>query len=145
MLLETEWVLHNRHDVEKTAIVAALIALPNASELQFEDEHSIEEAVFILFDQCSSSRARVPCNCDTRCEGAEALGVRRGLALQRHCGRCGFLGTSRNGPVSERVSRGMSNTRSAMMLRWISSVPPAIDVAGTDSRISAMRPSCGPS
>ena len=30
-----------------------------------------------------------------------------------------------------------------MMLRWISSVPPAIDVAGTETRISAITPFIG--
>ncbi len=37
------------------------------------------------------------------------------------------------------------STRSEMMLRWISSVPPAIDPAGTLTRISAISPSIGPS
>src|SRR5205823_7052707 len=53
-------------------------------------------------------------------------------------------GTSRNGlSVSTLCSLGILSTRSEMMLRWISSVPPAIEPAGTDTRISAMTPSIG--
>ena len=50
VLLETEWVLRSRYGVTKTAIVAALNALLDASALQFEDERSIEEAVFTWKD-----------------------------------------------------------------------------------------------
>ena len=50
VLLETEWVLRSRYGVTKTAILAALNALLDASELQFEDERSIEEAVFTWKD-----------------------------------------------------------------------------------------------
>ena len=47
-------------------------------------------------------------------------------------------GRSRNG-VSRSVdgSRGRPRTRSPRMLRWISSVPPAIDCAGTETRITS--------
>ena len=54
-----------------------------------------------------------------------------------------FLGTSRKGPVSNLGSFGMPNTRSEMMLRWISSVPPAMEVAGTETKISAIVPPRG--
>ena len=50
VLLETEWVLRSRYGVTKTAILAALNALLDASALQFEDERSIEEAVFTWKD-----------------------------------------------------------------------------------------------
>lgn len=50
VLLETEWVLRSRYGVTKTAIRAALNALLDASALQFEDEPSIEEAVFTWKD-----------------------------------------------------------------------------------------------
>ena len=50
VLLETEWVLRSRYGVTKAAIVAALNALLDASALQFEDERSIEEAVFTWKD-----------------------------------------------------------------------------------------------
>ena len=43
---------------------------------------------------------------------------------------------------SEPGSFGRPSTRSPMMLRWISSVPPAIDWAGTDTSTSAITPSC---
>src|SRR6516162_9134423 len=57
-----------------------------------------------------------------------------------------FLGTSRNArSASVWGSLGRPSTRSETMLRWISSVPPAIETAGTESRISAMMPSSGPS
>ena len=55
-----------------------------------------------------------------------------------------FRGTSLNGlSVSPVRSRGIFSTRSLMMLRWISSVPPAIELAGTDTRISANNPFIG--
>jgi predicted nucleic-acid-binding protein len=50
VLLETEWVLRSRYRVTKTEIVAALSALLDAVELQFEDEPSVEEAVFTWKD-----------------------------------------------------------------------------------------------
>ena len=55
-----------------------------------------------------------------------------------------FRGTTLNGLSLSRVrSRGIFSTRSLMMLRWISSVPPAIELAGTDTRISASNPLMG--
>ena len=55
-----------------------------------------------------------------------------------------FRGTSLNGlSVSPVRSRGIFSTRSLMMLRWISSVPPAIELAGTDTRISDSNPLMG--
>jgi hypothetical protein len=59
--------------------------------------------------------------------------------------RAGFFGTSRNAPPSIRGSLGIPNTRSEIIFRWISSVPPAIDVAGTDSNTSAITPFVAPS
>ena len=50
VLLETEWVLRSRYNVAKAEIVAALSALLDAVELEFEDEPSVEEAVFIWKD-----------------------------------------------------------------------------------------------
>src|SRR4051812_46524239 len=40
-------------------------------------------------------------------------------------------------------SRGRPSTRSPRMLCWISSVPPAIDCAGTDTSTSATAPPAG--
>ena len=50
VLLETEWVLRSRYGVAKAEIVAALSALLDAVELEFEDEPSVEEAVFTWKD-----------------------------------------------------------------------------------------------
>jgi predicted nucleic-acid-binding protein len=46
VLLETEWVLRSRYNIAKAEIVAALSGLLDAVELEFEDEPSVEEAVF---------------------------------------------------------------------------------------------------
>jgi predicted nucleic-acid-binding protein len=46
VLLETEWVLRSRYNLEKSEIVAAFSGLLGAVELHFEDEHSIENALF---------------------------------------------------------------------------------------------------
>jgi predicted nucleic-acid-binding protein len=53
VLLETEWVLRSRYNVAKTEIVAALSALLGAVELEFEDEPSVEEAVFTWKDSAT--------------------------------------------------------------------------------------------
>ena len=47
--------------------------------------------------------------------------------------------------VDRAAPAGRPSTRSPTMLRWISSVPPAIDWAGTDSSTSATMPSTRPS
>ena len=50
VLLETEWVLRSRYGLAKAEIVTALSALLDAVELEFEDEPSVEEAVFTWKD-----------------------------------------------------------------------------------------------
>lgn len=50
VLLETEWVLRSRYDLLKAEIVAAISSLLETIELQFEDEASIEEALFTWKD-----------------------------------------------------------------------------------------------
>ena len=50
VLLETERVLRSRYGVAKAAIIAALSALLEARELLFEDEPSVEAAVFVWKD-----------------------------------------------------------------------------------------------
>lgn len=50
VLLETEWVLRSRYDVPKPRIVEAISGLLDATEIQFEDEPAIEEALFIWKD-----------------------------------------------------------------------------------------------
>jgi len=50
VLLEAEWVLRSRYDLSKADILAVLSSLLETSDLQFEDEPSIEEAVFTWKD-----------------------------------------------------------------------------------------------
>ena len=47
VLMETEWVLRSRYTVPKNQIIEAISGLLNATDIQFEDEPSIEEALFI--------------------------------------------------------------------------------------------------
>jgi len=46
VLLETEWVLRSRYELAKPDIVAAFSSLLDAAELAFEDEPSIEYAIY---------------------------------------------------------------------------------------------------
>jgi predicted nucleic-acid-binding protein len=46
VLLETEWVLRSRYELPKPAIVVTFSALLEASELTFEDEPSLEQALY---------------------------------------------------------------------------------------------------
>jgi len=50
VLLETEWVLRSRYSLTKTEILAAFSGLLASAELRFEDEHSIESALFAWKD-----------------------------------------------------------------------------------------------
>lgn len=50
VLLETEWVLRSRYSLSKSEILAAFSGLLASAELSFEDEHSIETALFIWKD-----------------------------------------------------------------------------------------------
>lgn len=50
VLLETEWVLRSRYGLSKSEIVAAFSGLLDSAELRFEDEPSIEEALFTWKD-----------------------------------------------------------------------------------------------
>ncbi|MDD5385072.1 MAG: type II toxin-antitoxin system VapC family toxin [Gallionella sp.] len=47
VLMETEWVLRSRYVVPKNQITEAISGLLNSTDIQFEDEPSIEEALFI--------------------------------------------------------------------------------------------------
>jgi len=47
VLMETEWVLRSRYSVSKNQIIEAISGLLDASDVQFEDEPAIEEAIFI--------------------------------------------------------------------------------------------------
>lgn len=46
VLLETEWVLRSRYEMPKAEILAAFSALLETADLAFEDEPSIETAVY---------------------------------------------------------------------------------------------------
>lgn len=50
VLMETEWVLRSRYTVPKNQIIEAISGLLNATDVQFEDEPAIEEALFIWKD-----------------------------------------------------------------------------------------------
>lgn len=47
VLLETEWVLRSRYAVSKNQIIEIFSGLLNSTDVKFEDESVIEEAVFI--------------------------------------------------------------------------------------------------
>lgn len=47
VLLETEWVLRSRYSLTKTEIIGAISALLDTTEIQFEDETNVEQALFI--------------------------------------------------------------------------------------------------
>lgn len=46
VLLETEWVLRSIYNLPKSQIIAALSGLLDATDVRFEDEPAIEEALF---------------------------------------------------------------------------------------------------
>lgn len=50
VLLETEWVLRSRYGLSKSQIIEAISGLLDASDIRFEDEPAIEEALFISKD-----------------------------------------------------------------------------------------------
>ena len=50
VLLETEWVLRSRYNLPKLSIIETISGLLDAADLGFEDEQSIEEALFIWKD-----------------------------------------------------------------------------------------------
>lgn len=47
VLMESEWVLRSRYVVPKNQIIEAISSLLDAADIQFEDEPSIEEALFM--------------------------------------------------------------------------------------------------
>jgi len=46
VLVETEWVLRSRYELNKSTILTALRGLLEARDLSFEDESAVEEALF---------------------------------------------------------------------------------------------------
>ena len=53
VLLETEWVLRSRYGLAKGAIMSTFSDLLSATEIAFEDESSIEEALYIWKDSAA--------------------------------------------------------------------------------------------
>lgn len=53
VLMEAEWVLRSRYAVPKNQIIEAISGLLDASDVQFEDEPAIEEALFIWKDSAA--------------------------------------------------------------------------------------------
>jgi predicted nucleic-acid-binding protein len=51
VLLETEWVLRSRYRLQKGEIMDAISGLLDTAEIAFEDEHAIEEALYIWKDR----------------------------------------------------------------------------------------------
>ncbi len=50
VLLETEWVLRSRYALRKIEIIGAISGLLDATDVQLEDEATIEEALFVWKD-----------------------------------------------------------------------------------------------
>jgi len=50
VILETEWVLRSRYSLSKNLIIGAISGLLDATDVQFEDEAAIEEALFVWKD-----------------------------------------------------------------------------------------------
>jgi predicted nucleic-acid-binding protein len=50
VLMETEWVLRSRYAVSKPEIIATFSRLLETNDMQFEDEATIEEALFTWKD-----------------------------------------------------------------------------------------------
>jgi predicted nucleic-acid-binding protein len=53
VLMETEWVLRSRYNLQKTQIMEAISGLLDAAEVQLEDEPAIEETLFIWKDSAA--------------------------------------------------------------------------------------------
>jgi predicted nucleic-acid-binding protein len=53
VLLETEWVLRSRYELAKAEIVTAFSALLDTADLAFEDEPSVEHAVYSWKDSAA--------------------------------------------------------------------------------------------
>jgi len=50
VILETEWILRSRYSLPKSLIIEAISGLLEATDVQFEDEPAVEEALFIWKD-----------------------------------------------------------------------------------------------
>jgi predicted nucleic-acid-binding protein len=50
VMLETEWVLRSRYDLSKAEILTVFSGLLESMEISFEDESSLEQALFLWKD-----------------------------------------------------------------------------------------------
>lgn len=54
VLLETEWALRSRYALPKNLIMTTISGLLEATDVRFEDEPSVEEALFIWKDTAAA-------------------------------------------------------------------------------------------
>jgi predicted nucleic-acid-binding protein len=47
VIMETEWVLRSRYGLSKAEIISAISGLLEATEVQIEDEATVEEAIYV--------------------------------------------------------------------------------------------------
>lgn len=81
VLLETEWVLRSRYDLDKSAISAALSGLLDSTELRVEDESSVEEALY-LWNESNSEFADCLIGARHRALGCQATATFDAKALR---------------------------------------------------------------
>ena len=53
VLLETEWVLRSRYAEPKYRIIEAISGLLDSTDVQFEDEPAVEQAIFVWKDNAA--------------------------------------------------------------------------------------------
>lgn len=53
VLLETEWVLRSRYAVPQNQIIEAISGLLDSTDVQFEDEPAVEQAIFVWKDSAA--------------------------------------------------------------------------------------------
>lgn len=71
VLLELEWVLRSRYAFSKAEILEVMSHLLGAAEICFEDESTLEEALF-LWDDCSADFADCMIGAKHRRQGCRA-------------------------------------------------------------------------
>ena len=81
VLMETEWVLRSRYELSKADIVAAVSALLDSAELGFEDEPSVEQAVYV-WKEATAEFADCLINARNRRIGCRATATFDGKALK---------------------------------------------------------------
>jgi predicted nucleic-acid-binding protein len=81
VLLETEWVLRSRYELAKGDILVAFSALLEAAEVDFEDEQSVEHAIYVWKDSAAEF-ADCLINARNRRLGCRATATFDGKALK---------------------------------------------------------------